>query len=136
MKIIEALYENKEINEKTLPELITYLAGIENKMNQEIQKIKDKYLPSINDYKNSIKFLKQNPHLKNLKEYKNFDEFKNKIRCQTSGNLDEGNKESTSIYILNKIKISKYQSNNIKELNNISQEKNMVQRRFGHQSFV
>ena len=136
MKTIESLYENKEINEKSLPELITHLAGVENKMNQEIQKIKDKYLPSINDYKNSIKFLKQNPHLKNLKEFKNFDEFKNKIRCQTSGNLDEGNKESTSIYILNKIKISKYQSNNIKELNNISQEKNMVQRRFGHQSFV
>ena len=136
MKIIEALYENKEINEKTLPELITYLAGIENKMNQEIQKIKDKYLPSINDYKKSIKFLKQNPHLKNLKEYKNFDEFKNKIRCQTSSNLDSENKESTSIYILNKIKISKYQSNNIKELNAIAREKNIVQRRFGHQSFV
>ena len=136
MKMIEALYENKEINEKTLPELITYLAGIENKMNQEIQKIKDKYLPSINDYKKSIKFLKQNPHLKNLKEYKNFDEFKNKIRCQTSSNLDSENKESTSIYILNKIKISKYQSNNIKELNDIAREKNIVQRRFGHQSFV
>ena len=136
MKIIEALYENKEINEKTLPELITYLAGIENKMNQEIQKIKDKYLPSINDYKKSIKFLKQNPHLKNLKEYKNFDEFKNKIRCQTNSNLDSENKESTSIYILNKIKISNYQSNNIKELNAIAHEKNIDQRRFGHQSFV
>ena len=49
-----------------------------------------------------------------LKEYKNFDEFKNKIRCQTSGNLDSENKESTSIYIMNKIKISNYQSNNIK----------------------
>jgi hypothetical protein len=136
MKIIETLYENKEINEKTLPELITYLAGIENKMNQEIQKVKDKYLPSINDYKKSIKFLKQNPHLKNLKEYKNFDEFKNKIRCQTSSNLDSENKESTSIYILNKIKISNYQSNNIKELNAIAHEKNIVQRRLGHQSFV
>jgi hypothetical protein len=136
MKIIETLYENKEINEKTLPELITHLAGIENKMNQEIQKIKDKYLPSINDYKKSIKFLKQNPHLKNLKEYKNFDEFKNKIRCQTSGNLDSENKESTSIYIMNKIKISNYQSNNIKELNATSYEQNIVERRFGHQSFV
>ena len=136
MKIIETLYENKEINEKTLPELITHLAGIENKMNQEIQKIKDKYLPSINDYKKSIKFLKQNPHLKNLKEYKNFDEFKSKIRCQTSGNLDSENKESTSIYILNKIKISNYQSNNIKALNAISHEQNIVERRFGHQSFV
>ena len=136
IKIIESLYENKEISEKSLPELITHLAGIENKMNQEIQKIRDKYLPSINNYKNSIKFLKQNPHLKNLKEYKNFDEFKNRIRCQTSANLDNENKESTSIYILNKIKISNYQSNDIRELNAITRNKNKEQRRFGHQSFV
>ena len=105
-------------------------------MNQEIQKIRDKYLPSIKDYKNSIKFLKQNPHLKNLKEYKNFYEFKNKIRCQTSANLDEENKESTSLYILNKIKISNYQSNNIKELNATIGNKNKEQRKFGHQSFI
>ena len=136
IKIIESLYENKEISEKSLPELITHLAGIENKMNLEIQKIRDKYLPSINNYKNSIKFLKQNPHLKNLKEYKNFDEFKNRIRCQTSANLDNENKESTSIYILNKIKISNYQSNDIRELNDITRNKNKEQRRFGHQSFV
>ena len=136
IKLIESLYENKEISEKSLPELITYLAGIENKMNQEIQKIRDKYLPSINDYKNSIKLLKQNPHLKNLKEYKDFFEFKNKIRCQTSGNLDDENKESTSLYILNKIKISNYQSNNIKELNATIGSKNKEQRRFGHKSFV
>jgi hypothetical protein len=136
IKLIESLYDNKEISEKSLPELITYLAGIENKMNQEIQKIRDKYLPSINDYKNSIKFLKQNPHLKNLKEYKNFDEFKNRIRCQTSANLDNENKESTSLYILNKIKISNYQSNNIRELNAITGNKNKEQRRFGNQSFA
>ena len=136
IKLIESLYDNKEISEKSLPELITYLAGIENKMNQEIQKIRDKYLPSIKDYKNSIKFLKQNPHLKNLKEYKNFYEFKNKIRCQTSVNLDEENKESTSLYILNKIKISNYQSNNIKELNATIGNKNKEQRKFGHQSFI
>ena len=136
IKTIESLYENKEINEKSLPELITHLAGIENKMNQEIQKIRDKYSTLINDYKNSIKFLKQNPHLKNLKEYKNYDEFKNKIRCQTSGNLDPDNKESTSIYILNKIKISKYQSNNIKELNSISKSNNKGKRGFVLKSFV
>ena len=46
MKTIESLYENKEINEKSLPELITHLAGIENKMNQEIQKIKGQNLLS------------------------------------------------------------------------------------------
>ena len=119
-----------------MPELITNLAGIENKMNQEIQKIKDSYLPDIKDYKNTIKFLKQNPHLKNLKEYKDFNEFKNKIRCQTTGDLDEDKNGSSSIYILNKIKISNYQANNIKELNASARKQLLEQRRFTHQSMI
>ena len=135
-KEIKALCENKDINEKNLPELITNLAGIENKMNQEIQKIKDKFLPEIKNYKNSIKFLKQNPHLKNLKEYKDFNEFKNKIRCQISGDFDEEKNGSSSVYILNKIKISNYQSNNIKALNASARKQILGQRRFSHQSVV
>ena len=103
-------------------------------MNQEIQKIKDKYLPEIKDYKNTIKFLKQNPHLKNLKEYKDFNEFKSKIRCQTTGDLDEEKNGSSSIYILNKIKISNYQANNIRELNASARKQILEQRRFTHQS--
>lgn len=133
---IKKLCKNKDINEKNLPELITNLAGIENKMNQEIQKIKDSYLPDIKDYKNTIKFLKQNPHLKNLKEYKDFNEFKNKIRCQTTGDLDEDKNGSSSIYILNKIKISNYQANNIKELNASARKQLLEQRRFTHQSMI
>ena len=133
---IKKICENKDINSKNLPELITNLAGIENKMNQEIQKIKDKYLPEIKDYKNTIKFLKQNPHLKNLKEYKEFNEFKSKIRCQTTGDLDEGKNGSSSVYILNKIKISNYQSNNIKELNASARKQILEQRRFTHQSMA
>ena len=105
-------------------------------MNQEIQKIKDKFLPLINDYKNSIKFLKQNPHLKNLKEYKNFNEFKNRIRCQTTGNLDEQKNESNSLYILNKIKISNYQSNDIREINLNARNRINEKNKFIHQSFV
>ena len=136
MENIHELYENNEINEKTLPELITHLAGIKNKMNQEIQKIKDKFLPLINDYKNSIKFLKQNPHLKNLKEYKNFNEFKNRIRCQTTGNLDEQKNESNSLYILNKIKISNYQSNDIREINLNARNRINEKNKFIHQSFL
>ena len=133
---IKVLCENKDINTRNLPELITNLAGIENKMNQEIQKIKDKYLPEIKDYKNTIKFLKQNPHLKNLKEYKDFNEFKSKIRCQTTGDLDEEKNGSSSVYILNKIKISNYQANNIKELNASARKQILEQRRFTHQSMV
>ena len=133
---IKILCENEDINTRNLPELITNLAGIENKMNQEIQKIKDKYLPEIKDYKNTIKFLKQNPHLKNLKEYKDFNEFKSKIRCQTTGDLDEEKNGSSSVYILNKIKISNYQANNIKELNASARKQILEQRRFTHQSMV
>ena len=133
---IKSLCENKDINSRNLPELITNLAGIENKMNQEIQKIKDKYLPEIKNYKNTIKFLKKNPYLKNLKEYKDFNEFKNKIRCQTTGDLDEEKNGSSSVYILNKIKISNYQSNNIKELNASARKQILEQRRFTHQSMI
>ena len=133
---IKSLCENKVINTRNLPELITNLAGIENKMNQEIQKIKDKYLPEIKNYKNTIKFLKKNPHLKNLKEYKDFNEFKNKIRCQTTGDLDEEKNGSSSVYILNKIKISNYQANNIKELNASARKQILEQRRFTHQSMI
>ena len=133
---IKSLCENKVINTRNLPELITNLAGIENKMNQEIQKIKDKYLPEIKNYKNAIKFLKKNPHLKNLKEYKDFNEFKNKIRCQTTGDLDEEKNGSSSVYILNKIKISNYQANNIKELNASARKQILEQRRFTHQSMI
>ena len=133
---IKKLCENSDINKKNLPELITNLAGIENKMNQEIQKIKDKFLPDIKDYKNTIKFLKQNPHLKNLKEYKDFNEFKNKIRCQTTGDLEEEKNGSSSIYILNKIKISNYQSNNIKELNASARKQLLGKKEFIHQSEI
>ena len=133
---LKSLCENKDINSRNLPELITNLAGIENKMNQEIQKIKDRYLPEIKDYKNTIKFLKQNPHLKNLKEYKDFNEFKSKIRCQTTGDLDEEKNGSSSVYIMNKIKISNYQANNIKELNASARKQLLEQRRFTHQSMI
>jgi hypothetical protein len=96
---------------------------MENLMNREIQKIKDKYLPIIKKHKESIYFLKENPHLKNLKEYNEFTKFKNKIKCQSTTNFDEENANISSVYILNTIKIENYQSNNIKEINNGIQKK-------------
>ena len=86
-------------------------------MNREIQAIKDKYLPMIKKHKESISFLKENPHLKNLKEFYEFTKFKNKIKCQSTSNFDEENANTSSVYILNTIKIEKYKSNNIKEIN-------------------
>ena len=127
---------DNNLNKFSLPELITQLAGMENQMNREIQKIKDKFLPMIEKHKNSIDFLKRNPHLKNLKEYKNFNEFKNRIRCQTTGNLDEQKNESNSLYILNKIKISNYQSNDIREINLNARNRINEKNKFIHQSFV
>jgi hypothetical protein len=108
---------DNNLNKFSLPELITQLAGMENQMNREIEKIKEKFLPMIEKHKNSIDFLKKNTHLKNLKEFNEFNNFKNKIKYQSISNLDEENANTNSIYVLNSIKIEKYQPNNIKEIN-------------------
>ena len=113
---LKLLCLNKKINDRGLPELITELAGLENKMNQEIQKIKDQYEPIIKQHKEGIKFLKQNPFLKNIKEYKNFEKFKKKMKLTSIDDL-ENRSVSSSVHNLNKIKISFYQSNDIEELN-------------------
>ena len=113
---IQSLVNDNEINENSLPELITRLAGLENQMNREIEKIKNKYMPNIIKHKNSISFLKENEHLKNLKEYNDFNSFKNKMKFQSSV-FDEENANSSSVYVLNTIKVANYQSNNIKEIN-------------------
>ena len=120
---IKLLYLNEKVRERGLPELITELAGLENKLNQEIQKIKDMYEPIIKQHKEGIKFLKQNPFLKNLKEYKNFENFKKKMKLNSIDDM-ENRSISSSVHNLNKIKISFYQSNDIEELN-ISANKNI-----------
>ena len=113
---LKLLCLNEKINDRGLPELITELAGLENKMNQEIQKIKEKYEPVIKQHKEGIKFLKQNPFLKNIKEYENFENFKKKMKFNTIDDM-ENRSISSSIHNLNKIKISFYQANDIEELN-------------------
>ena len=97
-----------------MPQLITELAGLE--MNQEIQKIKDIYIPIITQHKDGIKFLKQNPFLKNIKEFKNFEMFKSKMKYNTNDDFENRN-ISSSVHNLNKIKISFYRHNDIEELN-------------------
>ena len=113
---IKHLCLNNKLNERELPELITELAGLENKMNQEIQKIREEYEPIILQHKEGIKFLKQNPFLKNIREFKNFEMFKNKMKYNTNDDY-ESRSISSSVHILNKIKISFYRANNIEELN-------------------
>ena len=107
---------NDKINERELPQLITELAGLENKMNQEIQKIRELYEPIISQHKDGIKFLKQNPFLKNIKEFKNFEIFKNKMKYNTNDDFENRN-ISSSVHNMNKIKISFYRANDIEEIN-------------------
>jgi len=107
---------NDNINQRDLPQLITELAGLENKMYQEIRKIKELYEPIIIQHKDGIKFLKQNPFLKNIKEFKNFEIFKNKMKYNTNDDFENRN-VSSSVHNLNKIKISFYRANDIEELN-------------------
>lgn len=117
---LQNLCMNTTVNEKELPELIVELAGIENEMNQEIAKIQQKYHELIKNRKYSIQFLKNNPYLKNLREYNDFNNFKEKIRCQTTVDLDDFEHERTgsnSFYFINSIRQSVYQPNNIKKLN-------------------
>lgn len=113
---LKLLCLNNKINDRGLPELITELAGLENKMNQEIQKIKEQYEPIIKQHKEGIKFLKQNPFLKNIKEYKNYENFRRKMKLTSTDDL-ENRSISSSVHNLNKIKISFYKSNDIEELN-------------------
>ena len=113
---IKHLVLNKKLNERELPELITELAGLENKMNKEIQKIREEYEPIIMQHKEGIKFLKQNPFLKNIKEYKHFESFKNRMKCNNNDDFDSRS-VSSNVHNLNKIKISFYRANDIEELN-------------------
>ena len=119
---IEILANDSDINKKILPELITNLAYLENQMNKEIEMIKEKYLKKIEKHEKSIDFLEQNPYLKNLNEYNEFNKFKNKIKCQSTTNFDEENANTNSIYLLNPIKIEKYKPNNIKCINKLNKK--------------
>ena len=120
---LKLLCLNEKLNKRVLPELITELAGLENKMNHEIQKVREQFEPIIKQHKEGIKFLKQNPFLKNIKEYENYQNFIKSMRISSNDDI-ENRSVSSSIHNLNKIKISFYQSNDIEELN-ISANKNI-----------
>ena len=132
---LKLLCMNEKLNKRVLPELITELAGLENKMNQEIQKVKEQYEPMIKQHKEGIRFLKQNPFLKNIKEYENYKNFIKTMKISTNDDM-ENRSVSSSIHNLNKIKISFYQSNDIEELN-ISANKYIFEKTgCGHHSLM
>jgi len=130
---IKTLCLNNKLNERELPELITELAGLENKMNLEIKKIKERYEPVIQQHKKGIKFLKKNPFLKNIKEFKNFENFKNEMKYNDIADDFDSKTTSRSVHNLNKVKISFYKANDIEELN-ISASKYIFDKTAGYYS--
>ena len=132
---LKLLCLNEKLNKRGLPELITELAGLENKMNHEIQKIKEQYEPIIKQNKDGIKFLKQNPFLKNIKEYENYKNFIKTMKISSNDDMDNRS-ISSSIHNMNKIKISFYQANDIEELN-ISANKYILDKTgYGHHGLI
>ena len=73
------LINDSSINSLTMIELKSKILTIEEEMKAEIQKLKELYQKKLFKYKMSLKFLKQNQFLKNLNEYKDYQEFANKI---------------------------------------------------------
>ena len=108
------LINDSSINSLTMIELKSKILTIEEEMKAEIQKLKELYQKKLFKYKMSLKFLKQNQFLKNLNEYKDYQEFANKIKKKV-----EFNKEKI---IINKEKdnILKINGNNININNNIN----------------
>ena len=108
------LINDSSINSLTMIELKSKILTIEEEMKAEIQKLKELYQKKLFKYKMSLKFLKQNQFLKNLNEYKDYQDFANKIKKKV-----EFNKEKI---IINKEKdnILKINGNNININNNIN----------------
>ena len=108
------LINDSSINSLTMIELKSKILTIEEEMKAEIQKLKELYQKKLFKYKMSLKFLKQNQFLKNLNEYKDYQEFANKIKKKV-----EFSKEKI---IINKEKdnILKINGNNININNNIN----------------
>ena len=83
------LINDSSINSLTMIELKSKILTIEEEMKAEIQKLKELYQKKLFKYKMSLKFLKQNQFLKNLNEYKDYQEFANKIKKKVEFNKEK-----------------------------------------------
>ena len=99
---IDELINDPSINNLTKVQLKSKILTIEEEMKNEIQLIKEKYEKKLKKYKISLNFLKENQFLKNLKEYKEYQKFTNKIKLQVDFIKGDKNKNK-----------SKYQDKNI-----------------------
>ena len=111
------LINDSSINSLTMIELKSKILTIEEEMKAEIQKLKELYQKKLFKYKMSLKFLKQNQFLKNLNEYKDYQEFANKIKKKVEFNKEKIiiNKEKDNILKINgkNININNNINNNI-----------------------
>ena len=117
------LINDSSINSLTMIELKSKILTIEEEMKAEIQKLKELYQKKLFKYKMSLKFLKQNQFLKNLNEYKDYQEFANKIKKKVEFNKEKIiiNKEKDNILKINgnNITVNEYNNNYNKiEINN------------------
>jgi serine/threonine protein kinase len=115
------LLYDEEINTKSLNDLENYLNNTRKEYEEEIAKIRKMYESKINKCSQSINLLKQNPHLKNIKEFEDYCKFKNRFegKLTVKSSIDdlEYSVGGNSLYLMNAPKINNYKSNNINNKN-------------------
>jgi serine/threonine protein kinase len=115
------LLYDEEVNTKSLKDLENYMNRNKIEYEEEISKLRLKYENKINKCMESIKFLKQNSHLKNIKEYEEYSKFKHrfegKVTLKSSIDDLEYSVGANSLYLMNAPKINNYKSNNINNKN-------------------
>ena len=79
--------------------------------------------------------MKKNPFLKNVKEYKKFELFKQRFNARIKGET-ENKSINSSNHKLNIIKISNYRSNDINELNITNNKENAYNQNFMNNSVI
>lgn len=118
---VNELVKDSEINTKTQNDIEKILISTYSEMEEEIKQIKLKYEKKALKYQHSLQIFKSHPHLRNLKEYEEYQKFKNRfenIKLATiKGTLVDENDCSltlgNSVYVMNQPKISNYKSSNI-----------------------
>jgi serine/threonine protein kinase len=126
--LIEDIIEDKELSNLNIIDLQKKLCYAYMERDEEINQVKLKHQKKIDKLKFALDHLQSHPALKNLNEYKNFQNFKksvlkinNDTKNTTTSNFDGSVSVGfNSIYELNKIKIEKYRDNDIQRLNKLN----------------
>jgi hypothetical protein len=118
--IQESLEKNFNIDQ-----LEKHLSSIYMERDEEINLIKSKYQIKIDKVKEMIRTLKEHPYLKNIKEFQEFEPFKNQLHNKINNQFNnpatisqdhsiyDNSVGTNSIYNLNQIKVEQYKKNNL-----------------------